>query len=87
MSTTFLFSTPSALEGAARLLDLGGTLQMYNSALSGQQADSLAIASDWAAVGGDILSAMAHHENVDVNDVLNQAQEALDEVEELLMNK
>ncbi len=56
--SNYLFATPSLLSGAARTLDLWGTFDSYNESLTPGQADSLAIYSDWLAVGKDILSAM-----------------------------
>lgn len=54
----FLFARPSFVEGVARALDLGGTLQEYNSATSPEQADALALGADWHVVGRDLLRAM-----------------------------
>lgn len=53
-----LFARPSFLEGMARLFDFGDTLSEYNSALTPEQADRLALASDWRAVGLDMWLAM-----------------------------
>ncbi|MDR3210332.1 MAG: hypothetical protein LBU79_00240 [Planctomycetota bacterium] len=49
-----LFSRPSFLEGMARVIDMGGGLNIYNTSGSGAEADSRAIASDWKAIGDDI---------------------------------
>lgn len=54
----FLFARPSFPEGVARALDLGGTLQEYNSSPSPEQADALALGADWRVVGADLLRAM-----------------------------
>jgi len=54
----FLFARPSFLEGAARALDLGGTLQEYNSSPSPEHADALALGADWRVVGADLLRSM-----------------------------
>lgn len=54
----FLFARPSFLEGIARTLDMGGTLQEYNSSVSSEQADALALGADWRVVGEDLLRAM-----------------------------
>jgi hypothetical protein len=56
--TSILFAVPSFLGGAARVLDLGCTLEEYNSALSGAQADYIALRADWMAVGRDLAAAM-----------------------------
>lgn len=62
-----LFARPSFLQGMARLFDLGDTLSEYNSSLSPEQADRLAIASDWRAIGLDMWRAIdeytAEHED------------------------
>lgn len=52
--TGFLFATPSFLSGAASAFDIGGTLVEYNISRNEADADSRAIASDWAVVGKDI---------------------------------
>ena len=59
MSTlsTFLFARPSFLEGLARALDIGATLDLYNASVTSKQADSLALRADWRAVGQDIRDA------------------------------
>ncbi len=57
--TGFLYAPPSFLDGTARALDLGGTLSEFNTALSEDQADYLALRADWLTVGQDICRAMA----------------------------
>jgi hypothetical protein len=52
-----LFARPSFLEGVARLLDLGNTLAEYNESQTPEQADFLALRSDWRAVGAEITVA------------------------------
>jgi hypothetical protein len=52
--STFLFSNPSFIEGMARAIDIGGTLQIYNESKTGEEADSKAIGKDWEAIGLDI---------------------------------
>ena len=56
--TTFLFSNPSFLEGLARTIDLGATLDEYNASLTPEQADLIAIRNDWEVIGDDILFAI-----------------------------
>lgn len=56
--TTFLFANPSLLEGAARVLDLGGTLEEYNVSADGEEADRRAFLMDQRAVGSDLRKAM-----------------------------
>ena len=52
-----LFARPSFVEGVARSIDLGGTLQEYNSSLTEEQADFLALRADWWTVGEDFWNA------------------------------
>lgn len=56
--TPFLFARPSFLEGCGRVLDFGDTLTQYNTALTPEQADAIAVYFDWLAVGGDIRMAV-----------------------------
>ena len=56
--STYLFARPSWIEGAARAMDLGGTLQEYNYAPSGSDADTLAMMADWQAIGDDLRKAV-----------------------------
>lgn len=52
-----LYAQPSFLEGMARVTDLGGTLEEYNTSPSGELADMHAIRSDWRQVGEDLAEA------------------------------
>ncbi len=56
--TTFLYARPSFLGGIARILDFGGTLQMYNTSRSDYAADARAFAADWYAIGEDMKRAV-----------------------------
>ena len=56
--TDLLFARPSLLEGAARTLDMGSTFSQYNALPSPEQADFVALRSDWEAVGADLRQAM-----------------------------
>lgn len=59
----YLFAQPSFLRGAARILDLGATMDWYNESRSPEEADALAIYIDWLAVGDDLNIAMhSYHE-------------------------
>ncbi|MHB8737077.1 MAG: hypothetical protein ACYC9D_00585 [Candidatus Dormibacteria bacterium] len=53
----FLFATPTFWQGIARILDLGGVLNTYNTCDSDQEADRVALASDWYAIGLDFREA------------------------------
>ena len=50
----FLYARPSFLEGVARALDVGNTLTEYNSSITPEQADWLALQADWRIVGEDL---------------------------------
>jgi hypothetical protein len=56
--STFLFASPSFLEGVGRVVDLGGFLTEYNYSPSPDAADAIALASDWAAIGMDMRTAI-----------------------------
>ena len=60
--TSRLFARPSFVEGMARVLDMGGTLNEYNTSPSGEEADAIAIWSDWAAIGQDMRAVMGDYE-------------------------
>ena len=57
-----LFALPSFIEGAARLIDFGGTLNVYNESLTTAEADDASLRSDWMAVGFDINDAIHAYE-------------------------
>jgi hypothetical protein len=57
----FLFAKPSFVEGLARIIDIGGTLQVYNQSSTPEEADAKALSNDWKAVGNDIKSAIDTH--------------------------
>jgi len=56
----FLFARPSLVEGGARILDFGDTLNEYNRSMTPEQADQIAIACDWHRVGLDIAEGIRH---------------------------
>ncbi|MCB1201326.1 MAG: hypothetical protein KDK41_11835 [Leptospiraceae bacterium] len=58
----YLFAEESFLTGLARVLDIGGTFNQYNTAPSEELADGIAIASDWQAVGKDIQAGINQYE-------------------------
>ena len=55
----FLYARPSFLSGMARVLDLGATLREFNSSLIPEQADAIALRTDWAIIGNDIRGVAA----------------------------
>jgi len=54
--STLLFAEPSFLSGMASILDVGGMLKGFNSSLSPQQADYLALLADHRAILDDVQS-------------------------------
>ena len=58
----FLYAEPSFLEGLARILDFGNTLNQYNESPSGEMADAVALGMDWAVVGNELNNAMGTFE-------------------------
>ena len=58
----FLYARPSFIEGAARVFDLGGTLNEYNYTQTGHEADAIALWMDWAAIAQDIHDAIGEFE-------------------------
>lgn len=67
--TDFLFARPSFLSGFGRVFDLFGVFDSYNESMSTEEADVLAMRSDWAMVGQDIRDAAARFESqVQTND-------------------
>lgn len=59
--STYLFACPSFMEGAARILDFGNTLYQYNYSPTPEDADYVAIDSDWRLVGADVYRALCHY--------------------------
>ena len=56
--TDFLFAKSTLVSGIGSVIDLGGTMAMFNESSSPEEADYLALANDWAMVGNDIRTAM-----------------------------
>lgn len=56
-----LFARPSFLEGVSRVIDLGATMQEYNTSKTESQADFEALRNDWCAVGHDLRSAIKEY--------------------------
>jgi len=56
--TEFLFARPTFWSGAARVLDLGGTFDQYNSSRTGDEADARALSNDWIVVGETMRDAI-----------------------------
>ena len=58
MRVDYLYATPSAWTGVARLLDLFGRYDSYNDSETDDLADARALYSDWHIVGQDLAGAM-----------------------------
>jgi hypothetical protein len=56
------FVKPSFVEGISRILDLGITLQKYNTSENESDADSRALKSDWEVIGNDLKSSIKTYE-------------------------
>lgn len=54
ITTDFLFTKPSFWTGFARIFDLFGTFDDFNTSSSDEEADVKAILNDWAMVGQDL---------------------------------
>lgn len=78
--TGFLYARPSMVEGLAHLVDFGDTLQIYNSALTPEQADYLALSSDWYVVDDDLRAAIASYKDLQLKISHQLLAEALAEV-------
>ncbi|MEI6125058.1 MAG: hypothetical protein WCQ99_00755 [Pseudomonadota bacterium] len=50
----YLFAETGFLDGVSRVFDFGGTLNEYNYSATSIEADYIAIASDWYAIGYDM---------------------------------
>lgn len=61
-SYKFSFKTPTALDGVASLFDFNGVIVSRCGRIAGAEAESKALARDWAAVGKDMRSAIAKYE-------------------------
>ena len=62
---TTLFANPNFLRGVARVLDIGGTLNVCNDSQSTEDADRKAISSDWNAIGFYLSEALGGYEDVE----------------------
>ncbi|HEX5415433.1 MAG TPA: hypothetical protein VFZ25_07190 [Chloroflexota bacterium] len=54
-----LFARSSFLEGVARIFDFADAHNEYNTSATPEEADYLALLSDWQVVGDDLRSAIA----------------------------
>lgn len=70
--TARLFAKPSFLGGIARVLDIGATLNEYNTDPTPADADSEALKSDWAAVADEMYSAVTNFEKQQISEEGNR---------------
>jgi len=49
-----LFALPSFFGGMGRAIDLGATMQEFNTEATDDEADYYSLLSDWQAVGDDL---------------------------------
>ena len=61
-NTFHLFAKPSFVSGMASVLDMAGTLTVYNEHETPEEADCAALFSDWLAVGEDIKNSIKKYE-------------------------
>ncbi len=59
--SSLLFAQPTVIEGFGRLVDFAGILGQYNYSQSPAEADRIAIASDWRAIGDDFRAAIQRY--------------------------
>lgn len=57
--TCQLFASPGWASGAARILDIGGTFDLYNESPTSAIADTRALAADFMAVAEDFDAALS----------------------------
>ncbi|HIJ54505.1 MAG TPA: hypothetical protein HPQ03_00100 [Deltaproteobacteria bacterium] len=60
--TDFLYARPTFISGVSRVMDLGNTLNEYNSTFLPSVADYYAIKSDWIMVGSDIQAGISAYD-------------------------
>ena len=62
--SNYLYARPSLIEGFARIIDAGFTLQEYNVLFRPEQAEYLALLSDWLTIGDDLKNVMAEYKEI-----------------------
>jgi len=68
-----LYARPSFIEGAGRVADLGATLNEYNYTLTPEQADMLALMSDWLDIGADLLLSIEKYEKSSQKEIIGSS--------------
>ena len=56
--TDFLYAMPKFVSGMGRVIDIGGTMTVFNNSDTEVETDTRAIYSDWLATGDDMRKAM-----------------------------
>lgn len=59
--TFILFSVPTFCQGMGRVLDIGATMDEYNSSEDEEAADRKALKSDWETIGEDLKASIANY--------------------------
>lgn len=54
----YLFAEPSFIEGWARMVDFANSMTEFNQSPTGEQANYIALTTDWQAVFDDVRAAM-----------------------------
>ena len=62
-----LYAKPSFIEGVARLMDLCGVLNVYNTSKTSQEADYRAMLADWESLGQDFHAVIEKIKKNDLN--------------------
>lgn len=73
--SNFLFATPSFAGGMGRLIDFGGTMNVFNDSLNGDQADAIALRMDMKAIARDFNEVIRKHEQGRAEDGKGQTKE------------
>lgn len=63
-NTTFLFKVPNFLSGMSSVLDIAGVNFKFNTSKTVEDADFMALTSDWLIIGKDLQGAMNEYDNL-----------------------
>lgn len=63
-NTFYLFAMPSILAGIGQVIDIAGTMEVYNDSESGEEADYKAIQNDAIQVGKDLRFALEEYKSI-----------------------
>jgi len=81
-NSTFLFARPSFLEGVARVMDLGGTMQVYNNSKTEKDLFEEGMERGRGPV---YAGGIEEHEQLKINESVKSILEKFDNLEELNM--